>query len=229
MKKPKKMEKMEKMEKIEKPAKAAKTGKAAGPAVLRQTPSQTVGPFFAYGLVPSQYGYSEGNAFPSFFDGCIADETVPGERIELVGRVFDGEGQPIPDAVIEILQADADGRYLKGRDESQPGFRGFGRVGTGTDPRNEFRFQTVKPGATRDGQAPHLNVIVLMRGLLVHAFTRIYFDGEPANERDPVLAGVPVDRRRTLLAVRESERGGCPVYRFDIRMQGGDETVFFEV
>ena len=207
--------------------KKAKAGKGA--VVLRQTPSQTVGPFFAYGLVPGQYGYSGGNAFPSLFDGCIADETVPGEKIELVGKVFDGEGQPIPDAVVEILQADASGRYLKSRDEAQPGFRGFGRVGTGTDPRNEFRFQTVKPGATKDGQAPHLNVIVLMRGLLVHAFTRIYFEGDAANERDPVLASVPAGRRKTLLAVRESDRGGPPVYRFDIRMQGPDETVFFDV
>jgi protocatechuate 3,4-dioxygenase, alpha subunit len=214
---------MEKVAKVAKP----KAGKAG--IVLRQTPSQTVGPFFAYGLVPSQYGYSEGNAFPSLFDGCIADETVPGEQIELVGKVFDGAGQAIPDAVIEILQADASGRYLQARDEAQPGFRGFGRFGTGTDSRHEFRFQTIKPGATRDGQAPHLNVIVLMRGLLVHAFTRIYFGDEAANDRDPVLASLPAPRRKTLLAVRESGRGSCPVYRFDIRMQGADETVFFDV
>jgi len=205
-----------------------KAGKGAA-VVLRQTPSQTVGPFFAYGLVPGQYGYSEGNAFPSLFDGCIADESVPGERIEVVGRVFDGEGKPVPDAVIEILQADASGRYLKGRDEAQPGFRGFGRVGTGTDPRNEFRFETIRPGPTKDGQAPHLNVIVLMRGLLVHAFTRAYFEGEAANDRDPVLNSVPQGRRKTLLAIRQGDRGGRPVYQFDIRMQGADETVFFDV
>ena len=229
-----KKSKMEKMEKIAKDAKGARNAKGPAPAkgagvVLRQTPSQTVGPFFAYGLVPSQYGYSEGNGFPSLFDGSIADATVAGERIEVVGKVFDGEGKPVPDAVIEILQADASGRYLKSRDEAQPGFRGFGRVGTGTDARNEFRFQTIRPGATKDGQAPHLNVIVLMRGLLLHAFTRVYFEGEPANDRDPVLASVPADRRRTLLAVREADRGGSPVYRFDIRMQGPDETVFFDV
>jgi protocatechuate 3,4-dioxygenase, alpha subunit len=205
-----------------------KAGNGAAP-ILRQTPSQTVGPFFAYGLVPSQYGYSEGNAFPSLFDACIADATVAGEQIEVVGRVFDGEGNPIPDAVIEVLQADATGRYLKRGEEGQPGFRGFGRVGTGTDPRNEFRFRTIKPGATRDGQAPHLNVIVLMRGLLLHAFTRAYFEGEAANAADPVLASVPPGRRKTLIAVREGEAGGCPVYRFDIRMQGADETVFFDV
>ena len=207
---------------------ALKRGKGAA-GVLRQTPSQTVGPFFAYGLVPGQYGYSEGNAFPSLFDGCIADETVTGEKIELVGRVFDGEGKPIPDAVIEILQADASGKYLKPGGDAQPGFRGFGRFGTGTDSRNEFRFQTIKPGATKDGQAPHLNVIVLMRGLLVHAFTRAYFEGEAANDRDPVLNSVPPGRRKTLLALREGAGGGPAVYRFDIRMQGDDETVFFEV
>lgn len=216
--------------KAARPANVGSSRRTAGKgatAVPRQTPSQTVGPFFAYGLVPSQYGYSEGNAFPSLFDGCIADETVAGEQIEVVGRVFDGEGNPIPDAVIEILQADAQGRYLKRGEEGQPGFRGFGRVGTGTDPRNEFRFRTIKPGATKDGQAPHLNVIVLMRGLLLHAFTRAYFEGEAANASDPVLASVPAARRKTLLAVREST-GGCPVYRFDIRMQGADETVFFD-
>src|SRR5690606_16581807 len=100
---------------------------------------------------------------------------------------------------------------------------------TGTDPRNEFRFRTVKPGATRDGQAPHLNVIVLMRGMLVHAFTRAYFEGDEANAADPVLNSVPAARRGTLVARREGVRGGRTVYRFDIRMQGPDETVFFDV
>jgi protocatechuate 3,4-dioxygenase alpha subunit len=197
---------------------------------LRQTPSQTVGPFFAYGIVPTQYGYGNGGRFPSLFDGCIADDSAAGEPIEVLGRVFDGDGKPIPDAVIEVLQADSTGKYVRSREESlASGFRGFGRVGTGTDPRNEYRFQTVKPGATRDGQAPHLDVIVLMRGLLLHAFTRAYFDGEPGNATDPVLVSVPAARRRTLIATLEGQRGGRQVYRFDIRMQGADETVFFDV
>jgi protocatechuate 3,4-dioxygenase alpha subunit len=207
-----------------------RNAKAAG-VDLRQTPSQTVGPFFAYGLVPTQYGYSEGNGFPSLFDGRIADDTVPGEPIEFLGRVFDGAGLLVPDAVIEILQADSKGKYVKSREAAiESGFRGFGRFGTGTDPRNEFRFQTVKPGVTGDGQAPHLNVIVLMRGLLVHAFTRAYFEGEAANQTDPVLASVPPARRKTLIAVREGQQlAGRQVYRFDIRMQGPQETVFFDV
>ena len=197
---------------------------------LKQTPSQTVGPFFAYGLVPTQYGYGLGHSLPSLFDDRIATEAADGEAIEVVGQVFDGAGKPIPDALIEILQADANGRYANDHAASQAsGFRGFGRVGTGTDPRNEFRFRTIKPGATRDGQAPHLNVIVLMRGLLVHAFTRAYFDGETANATDAVLQSVPAARRGTLVAKREGTQGGRSVYRFDIRMQGPEETVFFDV
>lgn len=197
--------------------------------VLQQTPSQTVGPFFAYGLVPTQYGYSEGNGFPSLFDGCIADDTAKGEPIELLGKVYDGAGKAIPDALIEILQADATGRYVTSRADAPGGFRGFGRTGTGTDPRNEFRFQTIRPGATKDGQAPHLNLIVLMRGLLVHAFTRVYFEGEQANATDPVLRAVPAARRKTLIASSEGQRGGRSIYRFDICMQGPEETVFFDV
>ena len=197
---------------------------------LRQTPSQTVGPFFAYGLVPTQYGYGIGHSLPSLFDGCIAGETAEGEPIELIGTVYDGAGKPVPDALIEILQADADGNYANSAAQAPAnGFRGFGRVGTGTDPRSEFRFRTVKPGVTKDGQAPHLNVIVLMRGLLSHAFTRAYFEGEAANRTDAVLNSVPVSRRPTLIARREGERGGRTVFRFDIRMQGAEETVFFDV
>ena len=197
---------------------------------LRQTPSQTVGPFFAYGIVPTQYGYGAGDRFPSLFDGCIASERAAGEAIEVIGKVFDGEGKPIPDAVVEILQADGNGKYARGREDAvATGFRGFGRVGTGTDPANEFRFRTVKPGPTKDGQAPHLNVIVLMRGLLLHAFTRAYFEGDAANASDPVLGSVPAARRKTLIATRQGQRGGREVYRFDIRMQGTDETVFFDV
>ena len=208
---------------------AAEKPQTAGAGTgIRQTPSQTVGPFFAYGLVPTQYGYSEGNKFPSFFDGRIADETVPGDPIEVVGIVFDGAGEPIPDALIEVLQADSNGNYL-GTGAVPGGFRGFGRVGTGTDPRKEFRFQTIKPGKTADGQAPHLDIIVLMRGLLVHAYTRAYFEGEEANATDPVLASVPAARRKTLIAVREGHSDGRQTYRFDIRMQGSEETVFFDL
>ncbi len=187
---------------------------------LDQTPSQTVGPYFAYGLAPAQYGY----AYASAFGAELADRSTPGEAIEIIGRVFDGDGKPIGDALIEIAQRDAQGRPVG----AALGFTGFGRCGTGTDPEHRFRFRTVKPGAA-DGEAPHVDVIVLMRGLLVHAFTRIYFSDEAAaNAADPLLAAVPADRRGTLIARREDLPGGA-VYHFDIRMQGPDETVFFDL
>ena len=194
---------------------------------MKQTPSQTVGPFFAYGLTAEQYGYP----FDQVAGEGIAGEAAPGERIRISGRVLDGEGKPIPDALIEIWQADAAGRYAHPADRrgSNAGFSGFGRHGTGTDPENCFLFETVKPGPLGDGQAPHVSVLVFMRGLLTHAYTRLYFSDEAdANARDPVLLSVPAERRRTLIAEREETDSG-PLYRFDIRMQGEGETVFFDV
>ncbi|MGD9944911.1 MAG: protocatechuate 3,4-dioxygenase subunit alpha, partial [Burkholderiaceae bacterium] len=109
------------------------------------------------------------------------------------------------------------------------GFRGFGRFGTGTLPGNRYEFQTIKPGSIGPDQAPYINVIVTMRGMLLHAFTRIYFDDEQAaNAADPVLSAVPAERRPTLLARRQATPGGA-VYTFDIHMQGPQETVFFDV
>ncbi len=182
-----------------------------------QTPSQTVGPYFAYGLTAEQYRYPNGQ----IADGAIANDKVA-DRIRIVGRVLDGEGRPIPDAMVEIWQADRLGRY------NQSGAGGFGRQGTGTDPESRFVFDTVKPGSVGGGQAPHLTVILFMRGLLSHLFTRIYFaDEAEANLADPVLAAVPAERRQTLVARREDTANG-PVYTFDIRMQGDGETVFFD-
>ncbi len=178
-----------------------------------QTPSQTVGPYFAYGLTPEQYGYP----FRSAYRPVLVDERAPGERIVLTGRVFDGDGKPVDDAMIEVLHSDARGKYL------------FGRCGTGAERENRFRFETIKPGSTGPGNAPHMDVIVMMRGLLSHAFTRVYFDDEQeANARDEVLAEVPAERRGTLVARREALPGGV-VYHFDIRMQGPQETVFFDL
>jgi protocatechuate 3,4-dioxygenase alpha subunit len=194
---------------------------------LKQTPSQTVGPFFAYGLTPEQYGYPFKNTVRS----VLVEPDTDGEHIRIEGQVFDGEGDLIPDAMIEIWQADAQGRYAHPDDArgSDPSFFGFGRVGTGTDPENRFFFDTIKPGAVDDEQAPHVNVIVFMRGMLVHAFTRIYFSDEAeANGKDPVLQSVPQERRGTLIAQREETPGGL-VYRFDIHMQGDKETVFLDV
>ena len=193
----------------------------------KQTPSQTVGPFFAYGLTPQQYGYP----LASIAGASVAPEGEDGEHIRIEGRVLDGNGEPISDAMIEIWQADARGRYAHPADprSSNSSFRGFGRTGTGTDPQHRFWFDTVKPGAIGDGQAPHVNVIVFMRGMLTHAYSRIYFSDEAeANASDPVLAAVPQARRATLVAEREEAPRGV-VYRFDIRMQGADETVFFDV
>jgi protocatechuate 3,4-dioxygenase alpha subunit len=191
-----------------------------------QTPSQTVGPYFAYGLTATQYGYD----FDQPFDAVLALDKASGQRIRLEGRVIDGDGNPINDALVEISQPDGEGRYPQTPDEARAmGFRAFGRVGTGTAEGNRFVFHTVKPGAESPGEAPHINVIVLMRGLLLHAFTRVYFSDEAeANAKDAVLQSVPADRRHTLIAERV-EQGGAVTYRFDIRMQGTDETAFFDV
>jgi protocatechuate 3,4-dioxygenase, alpha subunit len=176
---------------------------------LLQTPSQTVGPYFAYSLTPEQYGYD----LTQICDGNIVDENADGAYIQIIGKVLDGKNQPINDAMIEFWQSD---------------IQKIGRFGTGTDPQNRFIFKTVKPKSV-EGQAPHLNVIVLMRGLLVHAYTRLYFSDEAAaNATDTVLNSVPADRRNTLIAQLEN-RNGQKVYAFNIRMQGADETAFFDV
>lgn len=195
-------------------------------ASFGQTPSQTVGPYFAYGLTGTQYGY----AFDQPFDSLLARPDAAGEHIVLEGVVYDGNGVSVPDALIEISQAGADGRHVASpADAAARGFTGFGRVGTGTDSQQCFRFFTVKPGAQAGGESPHIDMVVLMRGLLLHAFTRVYFSDEaPANAADPVLREVDAERRHTLVALR-SARAAATVYRFDIHLQGPDETVFFDV
>jgi protocatechuate 3,4-dioxygenase alpha subunit len=185
-----------------------------------QTPSQTVGPFFAYGLVPEAYGRT------GLATGRLAGDEVPGERVVIVGNVLDGAGQAVPDALLEVWQADAQGRYAQAAHGSNSGFNGFGRVAT--DAAGGFRLETIKPGrvAGPDGtlQAPHLGVIVFCRGLLSHAFTRIYFADEAANADDPVLALVEAERRATLMA----EPRGTGHYTWNVVLQGDDETVFFD-
>jgi protocatechuate 3,4-dioxygenase alpha subunit len=198
--------------------------------MARQTPSQTVGPYFAYGLTPEIYHY----AYRSAVGDRLVQSGTEGQRIRIEGRVLDGDGEPIPDAMIEVWQANAHGRYNHPADQRRdnlldPDFKGFGRTGTGVDVEKRFIFDTVKPGALGDGQAPHLNLIVFMRGLLSHLYTRVYFSDEAeANAADPVLAMVPEERRRTLIAQRDEAPGGV-VYRIDIHMQGPGETVFFDV
>ncbi len=201
---------------------------------LKQTASQTIGPFFHYALTPESYGR------PGIAGGVLASADTLGERVRIEGRVFDGEGRPMPDALVEIWQANAAGRYnhpaddrpAHGREEAalDPGFRGFGRLGTDAD--GGFRFETVKPGPVPGRgntlQAPHINVILCARGMLDHAFTRIYFSDEAeANGNDPVLSAVEAGRRATLVAERR-ESDSEIVYRFDIRLQGEAETVFFD-
>ena len=193
---------------------------------LLQTPSQTVGPFFAYGLTPTQYGYD----LKSLFTPVMAQPHAKGEHIRITGQVIDGAGQPVSDAIVEISQPDASGQPVTSvADAAAKGFTGFGRCGTGTFAQNQFVFETIKPGIPAAGQAPFINVCVTMRGLLVHTFTRIYFDDEAAaNAQDAVLVSVPAERRATLIAKRQVLAGGV-AYRFDIRMQGDAETVFFDL
>lgn len=190
---------------------------------LGETPSQTVGPFFSIGLS------GEG-------ENVLVSDGVAGDRIRLVGRVVDGEGQPVGDALIEMWQANSMGRYRHPddtRDEIvlDETFTGFGRAATEFET-GEYWFETIKPGRVPDPegelQAPHLNLIVQARGMLNPLFTRVYFpDEEEANRSDLVLAMVPKDRRDTLVAVREGDEPA--VYRFDIRLQGESETVFLDL
>jgi len=196
---------------------------------LKQTPSQTVGPFFAYGLTPTQYGYD----FKSLFTPVLAQARAEGEHIRITGLVLDGAGSPVNDAIVEINQPDAHGQIISSvEDAERKGFAGFGRCGTGTLAGNHFVFDTVKPGVLGAGQAPFIDVCVTMRGLLLHTFTRLYFSDEAAaNAKDEVLNSVPAERRATLVAKREMTNAG-PVYRFDIHMQDsahGKETVFFDL
>ena len=190
-----------------------------------RTPSQTIGPYLHIGLTQGAYGARE------IFGATVADASMPGTHIRIEGRVFDGEGNVMPDAILEIWQADAQGRYAHpadGRPLASNSFRGFGRCPTDKD--GGFAFDTVKPGSVAgpgdSTQAPHINVGVFSRGVLKRLFTRIYFAGEPGNAADPILALVPADRRDTLLAKPDAAKPG--LYRFDIRLQGSNETVFFE-
>ncbi len=204
---------------------------------LRQTPSQTLGPFSAYSLTAEQYGYP----YNSIVGGSLISEATPGqyvdnERIYITGRVLDGNSATILDALIELWQADAEGTYRSEViDKTGPNahFTGFGRLGTGTNPEHRFTFTTIKPGRVRSGPghdaAPHINVILFMRGSLRQLYTRLYFSDEPtANQHDALLSAVPEDRRNTLIAQRR-EQSGQVFYDFDIYMQGHRETVFFDV
>ena len=200
------------------------------------TPSQTVGPFFAYGLAPHSRCAWQPSDIYDWKETVGANLVTPdatGEKIRIEGRVSDGDGMPINDAMIEIWQADAQGRYASPRDaRARPNtqFKGFGR--SATDKDGVYSFDTIKPGAVPGPngkqQAPHIVVCVYSRGMLRQVYTRLYFEGEAANDADAILKLVPADRRGTLIAHKESRKGQT-VYRFDIRVQGKDETVFFDI
>jgi protocatechuate 3,4-dioxygenase alpha subunit len=224
---------------------------------LRETASQTAGPYVHIGLAPGAAGFE---IFDKELGTDIAGPNAKGERIAVEGVVFDGTGAPVKDVLIEVWQANAAGIYASRQDrrsgEVEEGFRGWGRVisdfSTGL-----WRFETVKPGvvpgrpnpgplrpASQEEQAdahgrghqgmrpmaPHLNLWIVARGINIGLNTRMYFDDEAeANAVDPVINLIEqVDRRATLVAKREM-RDGKPVYRFDIRLQGEGETVFFDV
>ncbi|MEO8451328.1 MAG: protocatechuate 3,4-dioxygenase subunit alpha [Gemmatimonadota bacterium] len=182
------------------------------------TPFQTVGPFFSMAL-PFEGGET------------LAGDATLGRRITIEGRLTDGAATPMPDALIEVWQANAAGKYRHSDDRQDravdPAFEGFGRAPTDEDGR--FAFHTIMPGVVPgpEGrvQAPHVLIGILARGVLTRFVTRVYFPDEPANALDPILAQVPAERRPTLIAAATGENR----YRFDIRIQGDRETVFFDV
>jgi protocatechuate 3,4-dioxygenase alpha subunit len=174
---------------------------------LLQTPSQTVGPYFAYGLTPEQYSYD----FKSLVGNLMVEPKENLNTITIVGKIFDGENNLIPDAMIELWQNDGVNKF-------------FGRFGTGTEKENKFIFETIKPKSV-NGQAPYITVILFMRGQLIHSYTRIYFsDEEVLNDQDTVLNEIPDERRNTIIAQKNEN-----FYEFNINMQGENETVFFDV
>ncbi|MGG5807743.1 protocatechuate 3,4-dioxygenase subunit alpha [Falsiroseomonas sp. CW058] len=202
---------------------------------LPETPSQTAGPYVHIGLIPRQAGFD-------IFDNNLGEAPVgpatKGERIRIEGRILDGSGTLVRDALVEIWQADSFGRYPHPADR-QPGprdegFRGWARTGTDFET-GLWSFETIRPGrvAGRHGHrrmAPHVNLWIVARGLNIGLSTRLYFeDEEAANAEDPVLRMIePPARRRTLVARREM-RGDVPAYVLDIHLQGENETVFFDV
>jgi protocatechuate 3,4-dioxygenase alpha subunit len=187
---------------------------------LQATTSQTVGPFFKIGF---QWLYRDN----------LVGEGVSGERVTIQGRVFDGDGVPVPDAIVEIWQANAHGKYAHPEDTQdkplEPGFNGYGRVPVSSD--GLFRFATIKPGMVPgpddNEQAPHLAVSLFMRGVLRRLVTRMYFPDEPRNATDFILNLVEPARRPTLIAKKTA--GAPGMLEWNIVLQGLDETVFFDL
>ena len=202
---------------------------------MRETASQTAGPYVHIGLAPKAAGF---DILENNFGNVLTRAETQGERIRVEGRVLDGIGTPVRDVLIEIWQANAAGRYNHPADR-QPGkaldasFRGWGRAASDFET-GLYTFETIKPGSVvgRNGRpmAPHINFWVVARGINLGLNTRMYFSDEAdANARDPVLNLIEWEgRRQTLVAQREAAKGSV-VYRFDIRLQGENETVFFDI
>ena len=201
---------------------------------LKETASQTAGPYVHIGLIPDMAGF---DIFEKNFTSVLAGPETPGERIRIEGRVIDGAGAPLRDVLLEIWQADASGRYNHPADgQANPlasSFRGWGRAGSHFET-GLYTFDTIKPGAVKGGggapQAPHINVWIVARGINIGLCTRLYFSDETAaNAADPVLNLVDNPARRQTLIAKRSIRDGQVVYTFDVTLQGDNETVFFDV
>lgn len=203
---------------------------------LKETPSQTAGPYVHIGLIPHQAGF---DIFETNFSNVLVGPETKGERIRIEGRIFDGAGSPVRDILVELWQANAAGRYNHPADRQEdkpldPSFRGWGRTGTDFET-GLYVFETIKPGpvAGRHGHkpmAPHVNLWLAARGINIGLSTRMYFPDEAeANAADPVLNIIEQPSRRETLIARREERAGEVVYAFDIHLQGDRETVFFDV
>lgn len=202
--------------------------------VLKETASQTAGPYVHIGLAPKEAGF---DIFEKNFSNVLTGPQTRGERIRIEGRVIDGSGTPLRDVLIEIWQANAAGKYRHPADlqdkDIDPDFRGWGR-GCSDFESGLYTFETIKPGIVegRDGRpmAPHINFWIVARGINLGLNTRMYFSDETqANAKDPVLNLIEWEVRRKTLIAERTERDGEVVYRFDIRIQGEDETVFFDI
>jgi len=197
--------------------------------LLPETPSQTAGPYVHIGLALA----AAGNPTRAQ-EVCsrMARPEAPGEHILLLGQVFDGNGHLVRDSFLELWQADHLGNYDEAYD-LEKAFNGFGRTATTFDAGSEWTVQTIKPGVVRNAagvpMAPHINVALFARGINIHLNTRLYFEDETeANAADPVLNLIEQPERRQTLIARRCEVDGQPAYRFDIRIQGEGETVFFD-
>jgi len=198
---------------------------------LKESPSQTAGPYVHIGLAPGAAGF---DIYDKELGWDIAGPNAKGERIRVEGLVVDGTGSPIKDVLLEAWQANAEGNYAHPEGGTvEEGFRGWGRVITDFET-GEWSFDTVKPGPVmgRSGKmmAPHINLWLVARGINIGLNTRLYFDDEKeANSKDPVINLIEWENRRATLIAARSERDGQAIYRFDIRIQGEDETVFFDI